>query len=154
MNWTELKNNIYYIDGSLRDIYILNTNKQDWEKWVNYVNENYRVDSYNGKEDKKENTINFSVIKEKWNGTSDFLSTATVYIDSIQINAHFFTDTEIENDIDPREFNSLEDHNRLIKYMTDLSTLLDKDVILTPENDQETILIKVGKMNVEIYTEN
>lgn len=152
MNWTELKSNIYYWDGSWRDIYILHTNKQDWEKWVNYVNENYRIDSYNGKEDKKENAINFSVIKEKWNGSSDFLSTAKVFIDRIQINSHFFIDTEIENDIDPREFNSLEDHNRLIKYMTDLSILLDKEVILTPENEQETILIKVGNKSIEVFT--
>jgi hypothetical protein len=152
MNWTEIKSKIYYWDGSWRDIYILHTNKQDWEKWVNYVNENYRIDSYNGKEDKKENAINFSVIEEKWNGSSDFLSTATVFIDRIQINAHFFIDTEIENDIDPREINSLEDHNRLIKYMTDLSILLDKDVILTPENEQETILIKIGIKNVEVFT--
>ena len=151
MNWTELKSKIYYWDGSWRDIYVLNTNKQDWEKWVNYVNENYRIESYNGKEDKEEKSINFSVIKEKWNGSSDFLSDATVFIDKIQIKAHFFIDSEIENDIDPREFNTLEDHNKLIKYMTDLSTLLDKKVILTPENAQETILITVDKTNVEFH---
>ena len=32
--------------------------------------------------------------------------------------------------------------------MTDLSNLLDKEVILTPENEHETVLIKVDKDEV------
>ena len=76
-----------------------------------------------------------------------------MFIDKIQINAHFFDDTEMENDIDPREFNSIEDHNKLLKYMSDISNLLDKEVILTPENEHETILFKVNKDDIE-FSEN
>ena len=54
----------------------------------------------------------------------------------------------MENDIDPREFNSIEDHDKLIKYMIDISILLDKIVILTPENERETVLLKVNKNDV------
>jgi hypothetical protein len=150
MNWTKLRDKIYYLDGSFRDIYILRTNRMDNQVWVNYVNENYRVDWYNGKTDKEENKVNFFVIEEFWNGNLDFCSTAKVFIDNIQINNHFFGSDEIENDIDPREFNSIEDHNKLIKYMSDLSSILDKEVILTPENEQETVLMTVWKNKIEI----
>jgi hypothetical protein len=149
MKWTELKNKIYYWDGSWRDIYVLQTNRADWKIWVDFVNKNYRIDWFNGKADKDENQIDFGVIEQFWSGDHDLCSTAKVFIDKIQINAHFFDDTEMENDIDPREFNSIDDHDKLIKYMSDLSTLLDKEVILTPENEHETILFKVNKDIIE-----
>jgi len=153
MNWTELKEKVYYWDGSWLDIYILRTSLEDNEKWTDYVNENYRIEWFNALTQADENRISFDVIKEFWNGNQDLCSTAKVFIDKVQINNHFFTDTEIENDIDPREINSMEDHERVIKYMTDLSKLLDKPLILTPENEQETILIIVSKNQVA-YSKN
>lgn len=153
MNWTDLKDKIYYWDGSLRDIYVLKTNRTDWKIWVDYVNKNYRIDWFNGKTEKDENQIEFSVIEEFWSGDHDLFLPARVFIDKIQINAHFFDETEMENDIDPREFNTIEDHNKLIKYMSALSTLLDKEVILTPENEHEKVLFKVNKNNIE-FSEN
>jgi len=153
MNWTELKEKVYYRDGSWLDIYILRTSLEDNEKWTDYVNENYRIEWFNALTQADENRISFDVIKEFWNGNQDLCSTAKVFIDKVQINNHFFTDTEIENDIDPREINSMEDHERVIKYMTDLSKLLDKPLILTPENEQETILIIVSKNQVA-YSKN
>ena len=153
MNWTDLKNNIYYWDGSWRDIYILQTSLEDNLKWSDYVNTNYRIEWFNGLTQADESKVNFDVIKEFWNGNHDLCSTAKVFIDNIQINNHFFVDTEIENDIDPGEINSIENHDKEIKYMTDLSFLLDKHVILTPENAPEIVLIKVSKNNIE-FSEN
>ena len=149
MNWTELKQKIYFKDGSFRDIYILQTNIEDNEKWADYVNESYRIEWFNGVTQADETKIDFAVIKEFWNGNQDLCSTANVFIGKVQINNHFFIDTEIENDIDPREINTISDHECVVKYMTDLSNLLDKPVILTPENEQETILMIVSKSEVE-----
>lgn len=153
MNWTELKEKIYYWDGSWRDIYLLETSIDDNLKWINFVNENYRIEWFNGLTQKDENKIDFEVVKQFWNGNHDFCSTAKVFIEHIQINNHFFIDKEIENDIDPREINSIEDHERVLKYMSDLSLLLDKPIILTPENDKEIVLMKVSKVGIE-YSDN
>jgi len=153
MNWKDLKNKIYYWDGSWRDIYVLQTNRDDWKLWVKYVNKNCRIDWFNGKADRDENQIDLDVLEEFWSGNHDLCSTAKVFVDKIQINSHFFDDTEMENDIDPRKFNSIDDHYKLIKYMSGLSTLLDKEVILTPENEHETILFKVNKDIIE-FSEN
>lgn len=122
MNWTELKDKIYNWDGSWRDIYILNATKEDWRKWVDYVNKSHKVDWFNGKVNGDENKIDFAVVVEYWNGNFDLRSTAKLFIDKIQINAHFFDENEFENDIDPREFNSIEDHYKLIKYIRVVAT--------------------------------
>jgi hypothetical protein len=145
MDWTELKNKIYYCDGSWRDIYVSGTSVSDWKKWVDYVNEHYLVNSLNGKTNQDEKKIDFATIKGYWAGDHDFCTTAKVFVDNLQINAHFFDNTELENDIDPSEVNSIDDHNKLIKFMTDLSNILNKAVILTPENGHEIVLIKVHK---------
>lgn len=149
MNWADLKRKIYDWDGSWRDIYVLQANRTDWKIWIDYVNRNYHIGWFNGKTNKDENQIDFDVIEEFWSGNHDLCSTAHIFIDKIQINAHFFDSTEIENDIDPREFNSMDDHDKLIKYMSDLSKLLNKEVILTPENEHETMLFKINKGTIE-----
>ena len=146
LTWNKLKNNTYYRDGSFRDLYILNTDRTDWKKWIEYVNQNYIIKWYNGKTGREENQVDYEVINEYWNGNYNLCSTANVFIDKIQINCHFFCDFEIENDIEPSEFNSIDDHKKLMKYMTDLSEILGKEIILTPENEQEIVLIRVNKL--------
>ncbi|ARS42457.1 hypothetical protein CA265_23485 [Sphingobacteriaceae bacterium GW460-11-11-14-LB5] len=47
MNWELLRKKIYYIDGSLRDVYIKDTSMEDWEKWIDLVNTKYEVKFYN-----------------------------------------------------------------------------------------------------------
>ncbi|MCF6407330.1 hypothetical protein L3C95_30830 [Chitinophaga filiformis] len=143
MTWTELKHEIYYRDGSLRDMLVLRADRQDWKKWIDYVNENYRVKWYNGKVDRYEDRIDIGIIEEYWNGEHDLSSIASVFIDEIVINAYLADESEIENDICPKEFDSLKDHEKLMKFMTDLARILDKEVILTPENEKETVLIRI-----------
>lgn len=154
MTWEEIKNRIYHWDGSWRDIYVRETDHSDWHKWVNFVNSNHKIDWYNGISQSDENKIDFNVILDFWNGNQDLCSTAKIFIDNIQVNAHFFDTTEIENDIDPREFQSMEDHNKLIHYMSQLSIILNKPVILTPENFPEITLIKVELDKIELDTQS
>lgn len=153
MNWIELKQKIYYCDGSLRDIYALQTSVDDNKKWTEYVNKNYPLKWYNNLKQTEEDKIDFNIIKLFWEGNLNLCSTVKVLINKVQINNHFFAPNEVENDVDPREVNSLDDHKNIINYMTDLSNLLNKPVILTPENEQETILIKVTNNSVE-YSDN
>lgn len=151
MEWIELKNGVYNWDGFCRDIYVLGTNRADWLKWINYINKHYSLTWFNGKAGRDEHKIDFAVIKEFWSGNYDLCSTAKVYIGNIQINAHFFNEKVIENDIDPRVFNSIKDHNRLMDYMSCLSILLNKVVILTPENQYNKVLIEATKKNIKYF---
>ena len=150
MNWQALKDKIYYCNGSLLDIYVHNTTKEDWQIWADFVNQNYKTSFHIYDTDAREDKVDLNKILDYWNGKHDNCSTATVFLDDIQLNAHFFTDEEIENDISPNEFNSMADHDKLIEYMVGLSKLLDKRVILTPENNKEIVFVTVDKDKVEI----
>lgn len=155
MNWNQLKDKIYVWDGGWLDIYVHSASTNDWKVWTDYVNRNFKIDWYNGKTKRDESKIDFSVIQEYWEGNGDLCSTAKVFInDNIQINAHFFDNSEIENDIDPREFNSINDHNNLIKFLKNLSNKLKKEVTVTPENCPEIVLIKIKDESVEININN
>ncbi len=150
MDFQKLKDKIYYCDGSLRDIYILHTDIDDNRKWTEFVNENYTIKWFNGLTQENESKIDFEVVRGYLNGDHDLCSSASVFLDKIQINNHFFVDTEIENDISPKEINSIDDHNKLITYMTGLSKVLEKKVVLTPENEATIALITVDKDEIDI----
>lgn len=151
MDWTALKKKIYYCDGSLRDIYILQTNFEDHEQWIHLVNEQYAIKWFNGLTQKEEQKINFEVVKGYLKAEHDLCSSVHVFIEKIQINNHFFIVHELENDISPKEINCIQDHEKIIKYMIDVSLHLGKSIILTPENERETILIRVTGNKIEYF---
>ena len=138
--WNKIKKEIYFVDGSLRDIFVNNITETEWEKWINYVNENYKI-NWNGL-----NKIDYKKIKE--NRTKNIQSeTANIFIGKIQLNNHFFCD--FENDIDPKEINTEHDHNNIIKYMKNISEIFYKEVYLTEENCSDNYLIKIYKEIIE-----
>ena len=149
-----MKNGIYCWEGSWLDLYVQHTTSEDWKKWVLFVNEQYRIDWHNGQTQKDELRIDFKVIEAYWAGDAKLCSTARIFLnDHIQVNAHFFEAATLENDIDPRDFKTIEDHNVLIDYMKGISMRLDKPIILTPENCPEIPLIQVEDNSVEISTD-
>ncbi|MBE9667088.1 hypothetical protein [Mucilaginibacter boryungensis] len=150
MNWEQLRENIYFIDGSLRDIYIFDTTEKDWQIWVEFVNENYPVTFPNYDLATKQTQIDFNKVLKGWDDLDADRYTASVYLDGIKVNAHFFIESEIENDITPTEINSIDDHLKLLEYMKKVSTLLNKKVVLTPENMPNEVLIMVYHYEVII----
>ena len=151
MNWELLRKKIYYIDGSLRDIYVKDTSMEDWGKWIDLVNTKYEVKFYNVFTGEIESQINKSIVFDYWNGKTDLLSGVTIYLKDILVKCHFFGGDEIENDITPSEINSIEDHNRLVDYLKDVSACLGKEVMLTPENysEYDKKLIVVNENGIE-----
>jgi hypothetical protein len=137
MNWDYLKDNIYFLDGSLRDIYVLNSSREDWEKWIDFVNKTFEVRftycDING-DLKSNNQIISKYIFDYWDNVSEFVVSATIMIGEIILKCHFFSEEEIENDITPSDIKSLEQHNQIIDYLKSISKLLNKEVILTTEN--------------------
>ena len=147
--WKRLKQTVYHWDGSWRDIYVQDCSQQDWLKWSDFVNLHYKLDFYNPTTDKTEDTIDFDSIKDALENGDYVGSTVSFYIqEDIQVNVHFFDKSQIEHDIDPREFDSIEKHNQLIDYMKKINVLLSKTIILTEENLPAAIHIKVEKGNV------
>jgi hypothetical protein len=50
----------------------------------------------------------------------------------------------------PDEINSIDDHDKLMNYMTRLSFAPNKIVVLTPENQADIVLISVDKDEIKI----
>ena len=113
------------------------------------VNQNYRIEWYNSKTNKTNSEIDFELAKNIWNQERES-STAKIYVGTIQVNAHFFIESEIENDIDPREFKSIQQHYKLLHYLNQFSDLCDKPIIVTPEDSPNIMLMKVYKGKMEV----
>ncbi|MBU2994920.1 hypothetical protein KO500_00645 [Cellulophaga baltica] len=150
LNWKELNNDIYFWDGSWRDIFIPDTDRNDWKIFVDFINERFDIKWFNENTQKTETKINFDRLIEFWDKKIDWNNTANIYLDNIQINTHFFTEDEIECDIDPREFNGINDHEKLMEFLTELSNRLNKRIKITPENCPEIELVGIEKNNVSI----
>jgi hypothetical protein len=142
MDWNIIKENVYYEDGSLRDIYVLNTSAEDWRKWTQLVNRKYKVSFYNGQTGQTTDKIDFKAVNAFWTGKTDFTNGAVIAIGNFTVNCHFFCADEFENDVCPREIHSPDSHHMLMEYLTDVSCQLGKKVLLTSENSTESVLIE------------
>ncbi len=130
MKWEDYRVDFEF-DGSWRDIYVLNTTISDWQILVDFL----RSDIYeysctiSGK-----NSELPSSAKDIVNAEFEFKPLLHLTVGSVILNCHFFTDEEIEFDLDPREIQSEREAEQIFAFMRQVGEILDKEVILTPEN--------------------
>lgn len=155
-DWDTLKRSVYREDGSLRDVYVLGTTRQDWAHWIAFVNGRYPVrwEAEGHNDDAPVPAIDADFIARRWDaGRNQLTVSAHVFLGAVQANCHFFVETEIENDLDPREIRSADDHERVLAYLVDLSIALDREVILTEENSEEAVWFRVNGARIESFPE-
>jgi len=150
MDWKSIYKSIYFRDGSLRDILILNTNSTDWRKWIDFINQNYIVEFVDRRTNEKNNKIDFAKVKEYWKKINQEGVYASIMIDGIKLMTYFNSENNIENDFWPNDINTIEDHNNLINYLIKVSILLNKPVRVTSEMNEEDILINVLNEKAQI----
>jgi hypothetical protein len=138
MNWNEYKKEFQW-DGSRRDLYVLHTDITHWQSLIDFLH----TDAYKTvfKADNKIVAMPTD-IAEIFKKRDEISMLMSIDLDGIVINCHFFTDEEIEFDIDPREINSEEKMRQVFEFMRRLGRMFQKNVILTPENAQELIIFK------------
>lgn len=143
--WEEMRRGVYCVDGSVRDIYVLSAGRADWAAWVTCVNAQFPVRWWaeGHREAQAFDRIAPETIAQRWDG--ERLTTgASIQLGGVQANCHFFVDWEIENDVDPKEFHSWADHERLLVYPCAVSTALGKEVFVTEENDETAVWFRVN----------
>ncbi|GER89895.1 hypothetical protein KDW_40570 [Dictyobacter vulcani] len=119
-------------DGSLRDLYIYKTQRNDWECLLNYIQK--RSDFTNILfVDQHPHPLNVD-IQDLFHMASDHAVLLRIDANQLQLHCHFFEMQEIELDLDPRDINTDDRLNRLMEFMHDISVLLKKSIFLTPEN--------------------
>jgi hypothetical protein len=136
MDWKRIQEEILYWDGSWRDIYFQGTNKQVWEKFLDFIGKsNLKYELTLG--DAVSKILPYSEIKEY---ESKILK---IWVDDILLVCHFFCDDEIEMDIDPREVKNIETWNNLINVLKNLSRYIGIKGKITPENMESIVLLDI-----------
>ena len=152
-SWEELKERVYFEDGTLRDVYVFDVTRGDWADWAEFVNASYEVEFIDRESETTEPRIDFEAVKDYWTGRSALVKMASVKLGKVKVNCHFFTPDEFECDIAPEEFTALEDHERFIEYLKKLSELFDKKVLLSEEGAPEFGLLEATASSVELIDE-
>lgn len=138
MKWEDYKVEFEF-DGSWRDIYVLNTAVSDWQLLFDFLRSDiYEYSCTTG----EEKTILPFFAKEVFEADYEFKPLLKVNVDSVILNCHFFTDEEIEFDIDPREILSERQAEAIFTFMRQIGQTLNKEVVLTPENLQDAPIFK------------
>ena len=147
--WNLIKEYIYFEDGSLRDIFVYNTSREDCITFLGFISKNYKVYTRSYLTNEESNCFNLKDLENYWNGELEGGYFMNFELDGITVAIHLFSDEEIEMDIDPREIQKIEDHELVISVMQKISSLLGKEVLMTLESSPEIQLLKVNGNSLE-----
>ncbi len=138
MKWQDYKDE-FEVDGSLRDIYVLDTNVLHWQHLLAF----FRSGVY-----KYSCTINCEQAAlplsagEMFDAAYELRPLLSVNVGAAILNCHFFTKEEIEFDLDPSEIQSESQAEEVFAFMRQIGQILYKEVVLTPENAQDAPIFK------------
>jgi hypothetical protein len=117
--------------GSLCDIYVKGTTTSDWNEFLKMV----MLGPWQFEYLKEGKSVALPVNAIPFAAEFDHL--LTVRVGPARVNCHFFTDDEIEVDIDPWEVRCETDFRALIDFMRALGRAVGKVVSLGGEIDRE-----------------
>ena len=90
MNWQEYKTAFEW-DGSWRDIYVLDTNINDWQQLLDFLRESSYIAIYHGLIGPELPTT----IQEIFEIQKQSISSMSIDIGQIRVNCHFFSEIKI-----------------------------------------------------------
>lgn len=133
---------VFFNDGSLRDIYVLEGDLSDWQKFYDWIRTSpWKILFYkDGKITAYEEKDVAKIFDEKENGGIHLMS---IDIKGVLINCHFFSVDELEFDIEPKKVKNVSQAIGVFGFMIKLSKILGKESILTLENCPEKPLVIV-----------
>ncbi len=117
-------------EGALRDIYIDDCSIEDWDKVVKALKESDFILRFSMNEIETGLPLNISSI---FSDTENYFR-LEVREESVIINSYFCAESQIEFDIDPRDFVGIDQFQILYKFMRLLARETGKVVKLTQQN--------------------
>ena len=138
VNYNDLKEKVFYWDGSWRYIYVLNTNIQDWENLYSHFVKNYSIKFT---VDGEPVALLPKTAKKIFNLKENQTPCLCVQVGYIDVCIHFFVEDDFEADIDPRQIKNQEDVIKVLDFIRNIGALLNKSVIMTCENAQSEVLL-------------
>jgi len=144
VDWIKIKQEIYYEDGSLRDIVTENSMPlEKWELLCEYLKDNYNLRIHcDGIEmrDRFDYALAKNCLFDKEHN----------YIASFSIcNVHFslylpWGGQFLEFDFFPNEIDGLDKHRAIIEFMTKLANILQITLKMTGEGCSDAILVEIA----------
>ncbi len=138
--WSDIKHE-FETDGSLRDIYVEDIDSAVWNKFIGEVKRSgYKFEFSHG-DVEKEFPCDLNAIK-----SMQQTDPTTLYIwvtDNIQLNCHFFVETEIELDVSPHDIQTESAYIQLVTFLEWLATVTKNEVKLTHEDMQDQVILSV-----------
>ena len=147
MEWQLLAKDFASCDGALCDIYVQNANVTDWQAVIDSLRQSkFKLEL---QIDGQVTELPRDVSKLLYRNLSDSCPSMYVHIDSTTLNCHFFTDEEIEFDLNPRDMRPelLPD---VLYFLKLLGRATNKPVILTVENSPEAAIMRFDPNNTEV----
>lgn len=118
-------------DGALREFYIRNANRADWDAILKRVNRNWKAYDFSVDGEARELPLSFETIEHLRREANPLLS---IQIAEAYVNCHFFGDEEIEFDFRPEDFRTPERWVKLCEFFQDMVDAVGKSGIVTYEN--------------------
>jgi len=132
ISWETCKEDFRW-DGSLRDIYVTPATLNDWRVIYPLLRDapgvKYSVDGI-------AKQIPASV-EESFVARQSANPLLYFRVGPISVCFHFFSEEEIECDVDPRDIGSQSDLDALLGFVSQLADAVRKPIIITPENSRE-----------------
>jgi hypothetical protein len=126
-------------DGALRDIYVFESDLDEWQKVLNFVRRaypfTYRVDDVDTPLPVSIGTI--------FQDRSEHTHLLAVQAGDVSIHCHFFLEDEIEFDVNPREIESEAEEDEVVKFMRGIGDALGRQVVLTMEGAPDWVYLRI-----------
>jgi hypothetical protein len=136
--WEEYRDEFDF-DGSWRDIYVLETSVLDWQTMVEFLGSGVYEYSFSLDGETANLPACISDLFDIEWASRGYLE---LRVGSVRISCHFFTESEIEFDLDPRDVKSSVEAEQVFAFMIQLGRLLNKEAILTLENFPQIPIFK------------
>ena len=114
-------------DGSLRDVYVLRTSLADWEVFLAFVSSYPYTHAVDGERCPMPSAAHI------FGSPSSSSHLLRVSLGQVTVNCHFFTESELELDIEPREVRGAEEHAQVMRFVEQLAMAIGKPALITPE---------------------
>ena len=136
MEWEEYKTG-FYQDGSLRDIYVLNTELADWQEFIEFLKASHYSVRFSLNREQIDLPSNIGLIFQNRPMIDPLL---TIDVEGIVVHCYFFQVDEIEMDLDPRHVTNELKAQTIFIFMREVAKALDKPIRMTPENMGDSII--------------
>ncbi len=138
MDWNQVSGE-FEPDSGLRDILIFETTASDWEAVLNYVFGRHPLPEIRTNQNRVEPPIDLNQILNL--RRDDPRTSMFVPLGSTTLNCHFFEESTIEFDLDPKEMRR-ELLGELIEFMAGIGKATNKPVFLTHEAEPVARILK------------